>query len=414
LFAALLAPQPHATALPMSPSGTPIENLKALLAEGQQAQLYAGAVLHVHALGKTLLHQACGLTRAVDADPQGAPTEAMHTEHIFDVASITKALATTFAAMLLVEEGALDLQAPVGTYLDPFRHNDKAAMRVHHLLRHTSGFAAWRPMYYHEQVRHRLPALLAAQPLQAPVGAQRVYSDLGYITLGFVLEAAAKMRLDTFVQQRLFGPLQLKTASFNPKQRGLSPLVATSLNNEFERQMVEDVTFGYPCTEVAGTFQHYRQRIVCGEVMDGNAYHCLQGVAGHAGLFATAQDLMALGQLILAKGEYAGRRYVSEATWQQFVAPPAPGSGEAAPFGWVSRQGTASMAYLGGDQVPPATVHAFGFTGTFAYFSPETQLAVVLLTNRTQMARSAAGLYPDVRPLFARMVQAAEKALRCH
>jgi CubicO group peptidase (beta-lactamase class C family) len=407
----LLPSHPHATAVAMSPVGPLLTDLKALLAEGQQTQLYAGAMLHIHAQGQTLLHYACGHAQAASVDSPSAHPEAMQPEHIFDLASVTKALATTLAAMLLVEEGALELQAPVGMYLQDFNHGDKAAMQVHHLLRHTSGFAAWRPLYYHEQQRDRLPALLAAQPLQAPVGSQRIYSDLGYITLGFVLEAAAKQRLDTLLQQRLFGPLGLKTAGFNAKARGLRPLVPTSYGNDFERQMVEDANFGYPCTEVAGTFQRYRKRILCGEVMDGNAYHCLEGVAGHAGLFGTAQDVATLGQLILGGGEYAGRRYFSEVTWQTFVAAHDLVRGEVAPFGWVARQGVGSMDYLGGDLLPPATVHAFGFTGTFAYLCADTNLAVVLLTNRTQMGRNAAGLYPNVRPLFARLVQAAEKVV---
>ena len=242
----------------------------------------------------------------------------MTTAHRFDLASLTKVFATTFGLMLLVDQGTVDLDAPVFTYLPAFRGPAKDSVTVRHLLTHSAGLYPWKPLYYHARTPQETYAYISQLPLGYLVGKERHYSDLGFMLLGYLIEAVSGQSLDAFLSNTVYDPLGLKKTTFNPPPSG-PPFAATSHGNPFEKRMVADDSFGYLCDEEPDAFQGWRTYVVAGEVNDGNAFHAHGGLAGHAGLFSTAADLQVMLDLLLNKGVYAGRRLLSEDVIETFL-----------------------------------------------------------------------------------------------
>lgn len=339
-----------------------------------------GAVLLVVQDGEALLEKAYGW-RDLGFDP--VP---MTTGTAFDLASVTKVMATTMAVMLLVDRGEVALEAPVSAVLPDFTGGGKDAITVRHLLTHTSGLAQWVPTYYHAADADAAYAYVRDLPLAWPVGEGRHYSDLGFMVLGRVVEAVSGRPLDRFVAEELYGPLGLSRTGFRPAAGGgpSGPFAATSHGNPYERRMVHDSTFGYRIPGDADAWEGWRRYTLVGEVNDGNAWHAWRGVAGHAGLFSTARELGVLMQLLLDRGEAAGRRYVSPGAVEAFLAPRLPGQA----LGWQVP-----------DNAPPGSFAHTGFTGTYVLGVPALRLAVVLLTNRQNGGVDAETRYPDVGAL---------------
>jgi CubicO group peptidase (beta-lactamase class C family) len=359
---------------------------------------YGFAQLYAYALGEY------GASAAGEARPGAlsrlASPVAMTTSTAFDLASVTKVMATTFAVMLLVDRGALDVDAPVSTYLSDFRGGGKDAVTLRHLLTHRAGLVQWVPTYYHATDADQAYAYIRDLPLGWPVGEGRHYSDLGFMLLGRVVEQVAGTSLDLFLRRELYGPLGLRSTGFRPT--GSRPrdaeapaaagrLAATSHGNPYEHRMVHDSTFGYRIAGDADAWDGWRHYTLVGEVNDGNAFHAFGGVAGHAGLFSTAGELETLLQLLLNRGGVAGRRYLRAETVDAFLA--STGDGQA--LGWQVP-----------DYAPAGSFMHTGFTGTYVLGVPRERLAVVLLTNRQNVGLDAGGLYPDVGPLQRAVIAA--------
>lgn len=313
---------------------------------------------------------------------------AMTVSTVFDLASVTKVMATTFAVMLLTDRAALDLDAPVSTYLPDFRGGGKDAITLRHLLTHTAGLIQWVPTYYHAADADAAYAYLRDLPLMWPVGEGRHYSDLSFMVLGRVVEKVAGTSLDAFLARELYQPLGLTATEFRPRGTAAPAMVgafaATSHGNPYEHRMVHDSTFGYRIAGDGDAWDGWRHYTLVGEVNDGNAFHAFGGVAGHAGLFSTASELGTLLQLMLDRGESGGRRLLTAEVVDEFLAPVLDGQA----LGWQLP-----------DYAPAGSFAHTGFTGTYVLGVPEQRLAVVLLTNRQNVGVDASGLYPDVAPL---------------
>jgi len=314
-----------------------------------------GAAAQVRQAGEIVLEEVYGCASWV---PERRP---IPPDPVFDLASVTKVVATTTAVMLLYQRGGLDLDAPVAQYLPEFGPEDKAEITPRHLLTHTSGFPAWIPFYEQHGSLEAIFAAVCATPLEAKPNERCTYSDLEFITLGVLVERLAGQPLDVFCRDHIFAPLGLRDTTFNPPAAWQDRFMAT-----------EDCP--------------WRGRVVRGEVHDENAYAC-GGVAGHAGLFGTARDLGVFLQALLEA--YQGHPQ----TEPRFVLTPAtvatlltrqPGPAEtkyALGWGWCPHYGEGKHAAS-----PEAFGHT-GFTGTQVFVDPARHLTVVLLTNRVHPSR---------------------------
>jgi serine-type D-Ala-D-Ala carboxypeptidase len=360
--------------------------------EAAVGTLVPGAVLSVSRNGRIVHERAFGFAQLAGDRTGGEGTaRAMTTGTIFDLASVTKVMATAFALMLLVDRGLVDLDSPVHAYLPDFRGTHLDSITVRHLLQHSAGLMQWQPLYYRASTKAEAYAAIKAMPLAWGVGVERRYSDLGFMLLGYIVEAVSSRGLDTFLRDELYAPLGLRHTTFNPLRHGLSGFAATETGNGFERRMVYDSTFGYRYEGDPAAWNSWRDHLLLGEVNDGNAWYAHGGVAGHAGLFSTAGELHVLLGVMLNRGEWAGRRYLRSETVDALLAP------------------TAYGHYLGWEQAPGGTGRSFartGFTGTYVAGVPEYGIGIVLLTNRQHTGATADGRFANLDPLRAAVVQA--------
>jgi CubicO group peptidase (beta-lactamase class C family) len=273
---------------------------------------------------------------------------------IYDLASRTLGVATTAAAMLLLEDGRLQLEEPVATYLPGFPHR---RVTIRHLLTHTSGLPAGLSL------RNLTPAEARARVLQAPLqrnpGVAVEYSDVGFITLWFALERIAEEPLPNLLTRRIYAPLGMRSTRFLP---------------------------GEGCRECAPTKHLKNGTVVRGLVHDPLA-QALGGVAGHAGLFSTAHDLARFAAMLAAGGELDGVRIFEEETIRLFTRAQ-PGA-EARGLGWDTPSlDPEVMAESTVQSLSTLAFGHYGFTGTSLWIDPATGLWVVVLTNRVYAPRA--------------------------
>jgi CubicO group peptidase (beta-lactamase class C family) len=267
---------------------------------------------------------------------------AVRVDTLYDLASLTKVIVTTTAAMILVDEGRLDLARPVSAFIPAFRGGDKDKVTVAHLLTHSSGVDWWAPLYKEIAGQEAYVRRIAAMDLKHAPGEKALYSDLGLILLGEVLQRVAGEPLDAFARKRIFEPLGMKDTLYRPG-RELLPRIA-------------------PAEIVAE-----RGGLVHGVVHDENAM-ALGGVAPHAGLFGTAPDLARFAQMMLNGEDFTATIRV-------------PGSSRA--YGWEKPTGDNSA----GARLSPSAFGHTGFTGTSLWIDPARKLFVILLTNRVHPTR---------------------------
>jgi CubicO group peptidase (beta-lactamase class C family) len=284
---------------------------------------------------------------------------------IYDLASLTKVVGTTTAAMVLYDQGRLDLEAPVSTYLPAFSGGWKDSVTVRHLLTHRSGLPAGRDLWRIARTPDEARAAVLSTPLECKPGQCYIYSDLGADILGFVIEAVAGESLDVFLHDKVFEPLGMNDTFFRP---------------------ADSLTYRIAPTEIAPPRGYPLQ----GEVHDENAY-ALGGVAGHAGLFSTAADLSIFAQMMLNGGSYNGVRILSDTTVALFTHRAA---GTRA-LGWDTADGDGGS----GKFLDSRAYGHTGYTGTSIWIDPERQMFVLLLTNRVHAARARrpAKVISDVR-----------------
>jgi len=355
------------------------------LIESSIGTLTPGAVFLVARDGRVLHERAFGYAQLNDYEGHRlASPPVMRTSTVFDLASVTKVMATTMAMMLLVDRRQVDLDAPAWRYLPDFRGPHRDSITLRHLLSHSAGLVQWQPLYYHAANSAQTYSVIRDMPLEWGVGDARHYSDLGFMLLGYIVERVSGQSLDKFLDTELYRPLGLRSTTFNPKARGFTEFAATEKGNVYERHMVYDSTFGYRYLGDPTAWNGWRQRILIGELDDGNSYYANGGVAGHAGLFSTAADLRVLLDLLNNRGSYGGRQYIRPEVVDAFLTRDK----------YENYLGWQAPSYL-----PEGSFSHTGFTGTYVAGVPLYKLSIVLLTNRQNMGTNPKGYFPDVGPL---------------
>ena len=327
--------------------------MRAAVADG----VFPGGVLLVAKHRQVMFHEAFGYANIYQKRP-------MNTETIFDLASLTKPLATTPAVMKLMATSALGLQDRLGSLLPELKATPKSDITIEHLLAHRSGMPAYRPFYQRLQStapkerRERLNRMLCETPLTYPVGGKTVYSDLGFMMLRWVIERIGGKRLDHFVQAEIFGPI------------GLTNLFFIDSN----KQVIEKK---FAATEVCA----WRNTLVEGVVHDENAF-AVGGVDGHAGLFGSAAQLHELlcEFLALYHGDTACG-VLSPAIVRRFLNYGRK-TERALGFDRPSLQGSSSGSHFSRN-----SVGHLGFTGVSFWMDPDRSVIIILLTNRIHPTR---------------------------
>ncbi|HEU5156204.1 MAG TPA: serine hydrolase [Streptosporangiaceae bacterium] len=345
--------------------------------------LYPGAVVLAARDGVIAAHSAMGYAlRYADDKPTELPADqwiAMREDTIFDLASLSK-LFTALAAVQQAERGALDLDAPVAAYLPDFGQHGKDVITVRQLLTHTSGLRPDLPFYNFPTRAEQQAALFAESPQAAP-GTAYIYSDLNLIALQLVLERASGRSLDVLVRDDITRPLGMRDTGYNPAA-SLRPRIAAT---EYEHAPPAQVDRG----------------LVWGEVHDENAW-ALGGVAGHAGVFATAHDLAVLAQTLLDGGRYGRARILSEdgvrllfTDFNEAFPRHSHGLGFELDQRW----------YMDGLSSPVSAGHT-GYTGTSLVIDPLSHSFVILLTNRVHPSRTWGSINPARRAVARDLARA--------
>ncbi|HLL15840.1 MAG TPA: serine hydrolase domain-containing protein [Pyrinomonadaceae bacterium] len=368
-----------------SDNSTTDERIDALLAARIAAGDFPSAVYLVAERGRARFHGAQGF--AVREPVRHAAT----VETIYDLASLTKPLVTGLLSARLVERGELELERTVATYLPEFARGATAGVTVRHLLTHTSGLPAWRPLRISTgNRRERVPDAIAAGGLEYEPGSRVVYSDLGFITLGLLLERIRGESLKELAEREIFRPLKLERTFFNPERAFLTGTAACEMGgNAYERGMCE--TQGQAAVQAAvqagaqvearaeaaaaENGGAWREELIWGEVHDGNAYF-LGGAAGHAGLFSNARETLRLAEQFVA----ARTELLAPETCALFRTDMTPNLDEARSFAWqlaATKDSTASGA------LSPDSFGHLGFTGTSCWIDAARERVFILLTNRT-------------------------------
>ncbi|HEV8429473.1 MAG TPA: serine hydrolase domain-containing protein [Pyrinomonadaceae bacterium] len=287
---------------------------------------------------------------------------------IYDLASLTKPLITTLLCARRIELGELTLDSSVSHYLPEFDRTDKQMITVRELLTHSSGLPAWRPLYLlTEDEPERAAGAIASLDLEYKPGKRVVYSDLGFIALGSLLERMTRQKLADLAKREIFEPLNLKHTFFNPEIALQTGIAACETGNAYEAEMCKQ--------QNAGVYTNSRQRLIWGEVHDGNAYF-LGGAAGHAGVFSTAGETFLLAQQFLSDST----KLIAPATCKMFRENMTPELNEARSIGW---QLAATKDSTGGVDLPSDSFGHNGFTGTCVWIDPDHRRVFILLTNRT-------------------------------
>jgi CubicO group peptidase (beta-lactamase class C family) len=341
-------------------SATRLAAIDRIVARGIKEGGFPGAAVVVGRKGAAVWERGFGRLSWKSTDLKVDPDES-----IYDLASLTKVVGLTTAVMILYDEGKIDIEAPVSTYLPAFAGGHKDRITVRHLLTHTSGLPAGRELWRTAKNPQEARLMVIDAPLVCKPGVCYIYSDLGAITLGMIVETVSGQGLDQFLEARVFDRLGMAHTFFRP---------------------VDSLTARIAPTEVDPP----RGYALRGEVHDENAY-ALGGVAGHAGLFSTASDLAVFAQMMLNGGMYDSVRIVADSTVALFTTRTA---GTRA-LGWDTAEGEGSSGnFLG----PTAYGHT-GYTGTSLWVDPEREMFVILLTNRVHAARARrpATVISDVR-----------------
>jgi serine-type D-Ala-D-Ala carboxypeptidase len=290
-------------------------------------------------------------------------------ETIYDLASLTKPLVTGLLCAQLVQADRLTLDSVIANFLPEFDRPDKRSTTVRQLLTHTSGLPAWRPLYIIANGdQDAVIEAIANQPLAYQPGERVVYSDLGFIVLGFLLQRITRTSFDSLAKRDIFDSLHLRRTFFNPSLAMQTAVAACETGNHYERDMCER-------DPELPAYSNWRSEVVWGEVHDGNA-RFLGGAAGHAGLFSTA------GETLRLANQFVGglSELISKETCELFCQNLTTGLNEARSFGWQLAMTKESTA---GPSLPPEAFGHTGFTGTSCWIDARGQRAYILLTNRT-------------------------------
>lgn len=326
-----------------------IRAIKSLLAEAVADSAFPGGVLLAAKDGKIFIEKAFGYYTYAKKIP-------MSTGSIFDLASITKVVTTTSAIMKLYDDGKIRLNDPIGKYIPEFVDNNlkdadiRKSITVKHLLTHTAGLPPFKLFYQIEGDYNDRMSTVYLTELEYTPGEKCVYSDIGFILLGKIVERVSEKPLDEFVEENIFKPLGMNDTYYTPDSSKLKRIVPTEYNNQ-EKEFIK------------------------GHVHDENAY-AFGGISGHAGLFSTAHDLAIFAQMMLNGGAYGKIKLFDKSTFKLFTTTIDSISNNRY-YGWEKPSGKAS----GGVYLSDSSYGHTGFTGTSMWIDPENDIFVILLTN---------------------------------
>ncbi|MEQ1645760.1 MAG: serine hydrolase, partial [Pyrinomonadaceae bacterium] len=346
------------------------------LSERIDAGDFPSAVYLVAEKGEIVLHEALGYA-VVEPELIEARKDT-----IYDLASLTKVLITGLLTALIVEKGEVSLDDRIGDLIDGF-DGDKAEISLSDLLTHVSGLESWVPFYLVSNSRFEILNKISRRPVNYGRGEKVLYSDLNFTLLTFLIEKVHAARVDQVAASNIFAPLDIVETGFNPLDRFPERQIAASeKGNAFERQMC--VELGYlkdvqPIAKnpvaIAPGSDPFRTETIWGEVHDGNAYF-MGGVAGHAGLFSTAEEVFKIAQQFLPN--YT--QLLKPETCELFRTNFTPGMNEHRSFAFQLASTPDSTA---GTKMSPQSFGHLGFTGTSLWIDPVKERVFILLTNRT-------------------------------
>lgn len=354
---------PRAHPRGVSLSASRLAQMDQVIAESIGKGQLPGAVVLVARKGRVVWRKAYG-SRAVEP-----VRELMTPDTIFDVASLTKVVATATSIMILVERGKVRLNDPVSNYVPELKGEGRERITIELLLTHRSGYAPdfdlkERWTGYDEAVKR-----LIKEPLRNPPGARFVYSDIGYIALGEVVRRVSGTTLDKFARQHIFGPLGMRDTNFDPARVFWKRIAPT------EKRRGQLSYLGDSADNAGAEGEEWLR----GAVHDPTSYR-MNGVAGHAGLFSTADDLARYCRMILGGGQYRGVRILSPLSVAEMTRPRL-----VTEAGWTRGLGwdiNTSFSTNRGDLFPLGSFGHTGFTGTSVWIDPATDMFVVFLSNR--------------------------------
>src|ERR1051325_10964171 len=382
---ALLIAQSASAQLPASPpaaqgiSAERLAHMDSVINASVEKKELPGAVVLVARHGKIVWRKAYG-SRAIE--PQREP---MTLDTIFDLASLTKIVATTTSIMMLIEQGKIRLGDSVTQFIPEMKGEGREAITIEHLMTHMSGFAPdfdlrERWAGYDEAIKH-----LYREPLRTLPGARFVYSDINYIALGEVVHRVSGVMLDEFARRNIFAPLGMRDTGFNPNPGSRARIAPT------EKRSGEMNYLGDSGANAGAEGEQWLR----GQVHDPTSFR-MGGVAGHAGLFSTANDLAIFCQMLLNGGVYNGARILSPMTIATMTRPRVVAeNGAARGLGWDL---ASSFSSNRGDLFPLGSFGHTGFTGTSIWIDPASDSFIVFLSNRVHPDGKG-----DVGPLRGRV-----------
>ncbi len=336
-------------------------------------QAFPGASLAAGCRGKLLVCRGYGKLDYTSTSPPANPRS------VYDLASLTKVVCTTTLAMQACERGMIDLEDRLGRYFPEFQADGKQQVSLKHLLAHSSGLPAHIPLYRQANGKACILQRILQLPLEYRPGSRSVYSDLGFMLLGAVVEKTLGDSLDNLARERIFRPLGMRRTCFRPPSDWMPRIAPTETDP-------------------------WRQRLLRGEVHDENAY-AMGGVAAHAGLFGTAADLAVFCQALLNGGVYDHGRIVKRSTLETFTRRQAQPSESSRALGWDTPAPDCSA----GSRLSPQSYGHTGFTGTSLWIDPRRRLFIVFLTNRVHPSRENSAIQSARRQIADTVAEAVDQ-----
>jgi CubicO group peptidase (beta-lactamase class C family) len=338
-------------------------NVEKVIIEAIEEKVFPGAVVLVWKDGKKIFEKQFGHFTY----DQNSPEVTLNT--IYDLASLTKVLATTTSAMICVEKKLLNLEDKVSKFIPSFVSNGKENVKIKNLLLHNSGLPAWKRYYNKNLTEEEIIEDIYNSEIEFKPGTKTLYSDLGMIVLGKVIENVIGRTLDKFCTEEIFDPLGMKSTFFNPPDSVKNRIPPTEMDN------------------------YWRMKLIKGEVHDENA-SLLGGTAGHAGLFSTVSDIAKLLEMIMNKGKVNDNQFIKKETVENFASKN--NSNSRRLLGWDLKSISGSSA---GSKFSRESFGHIGFTGTSIWIDPARNLFVVFLTNRVYPSRENKKIL-RVRPML--------------
>ncbi|WP_230200222.1 serine hydrolase domain-containing protein [Bacillus niameyensis] len=325
------------------------KKVQAFLEKEVELGIIPGAALHISQNGKTIMDTYVG-SRTFSPSP-----EPVQQDTIYDLASLTKIVATLTAMLQLLDEGFIHLKDRISRFFPSFENNGKGDITIKQLLTHTSGLPAHRPYYAENLNREQVIERICNEDLQVKPDSEVIYSDLGFILLAALIEKVVEQPFQQYVDEQIFTPLEMNDTGFNLA---------------FDKQR-------FAATEFSESLKDYKYGIV----HDENA-ESMGGISGHAGLFSTLGDLAKYASMVENNGFYNGKQIISSQSLKLSRENFTTFDNEGRGLGWQLQSKGVSAC---GDLFSAMSYGHTGFTGTSIWFDPEVQLSVILLTNRVHI-----------------------------